>query len=114
MCKKLFMLTSFMLVLGLVSTTVGQPTGEILFEYWMNVGGTAISDLTGLDAYPDSPDDGELRAQFDGPVDWADNYGARARGYLYPPADGDYTFWIAGDDAQQLFLSTDADPANAA
>jgi len=109
------MLTSFMLVLGLVSTTVGQPTGQILFEYWLDIGGgTAVSDLTGLDAYPDNPSDGELRDQFDGPVDWADNYGARARGYLYPPADGDYTFWIAGDDAQQLYLSTDADPANAA
>jgi regulation of enolase protein 1 (concanavalin A-like superfamily) len=115
MCKKLFMLTSFMLVLGLVSTTVGQPTGQILFEYWLDIGGgTAISDLTSLDAYPDNPSDGELRDQFDGPVDWADNYGARARGYLYPPADGDYTFWIAGDDYQELYLSTDDDPANAA
>ena len=114
MCRKLCVLTSFVLVLGLAGTTIGQPTGQILFEYWLDIGGTAVSDLTSLPAYPDSPDDGEMRTSFDGPVDWQDNYGARARGYVYPPADGDYTFWIAGDDYEELYLSTDDDPANAA
>jgi hypothetical protein len=113
MCKKLLILTSFVLVFGLVSSAIGQPTGEILFEYWMDIGGTAISDLTGQATFPDNPDDGELRPSFDGPVDWADNYGAKASGYLYPPEDGDYTFWISGDDYQDLYLSTDDDPANA-
>ena len=113
MCKKVFILTSFVLVFGLVSSAIAQPTGEILFEYWLDIGGTAISDLTGQATYPDNPDDGEMRTAFDGPVDWADNYGARARGYVYPPEDGDYTFWISGDDYQDLYLSTDDDPANA-
>ena len=39
--------------------------------------------------------------------------GQRARSYLVPPADGDYIFWIAGDDACQLWLSTDDTAANA-
>ncbi|TKJ38870.1 MAG: hypothetical protein CEE38_04005 [Planctomycetes bacterium B3_Pla] len=114
MCKKLLILTSFVFMLGLVGNAVGQPTGEILFEYWMDIGGVNVSDLTGQAAYPDNPDDGELLATFDGPLDWADNYGSRARGFLYPPEDGDYTFWISGDDFEELYLSTDDDPANAA
>ena len=74
---------------------------------------TAIADLTSQDNFPDDPDDGELRSSFNGPVDWRDNYGERARGWLYPPEDGEYTFWIAGDDFMDLMLSTDDDPANA-
>jgi len=98
---------------GLVSTAIGQPTGEILFEWWYDIGGTAISDLTGNPDFPDNPDDGEFRTSFDGIVDGPDNYGTRVRGWLYPPEDGEYTFWIAGDDFMNLLLSTDDDPANA-
>jgi hypothetical protein len=101
-------------VLALVNTASSQPTGQILFEYWFDIGGTAVGDLTGSANYPDSPDDFEWRDRFEGPVDWKDNYGSRARGYLYPPADGDYTFWISGDDYEELYLSSDDDPANAA
>ena len=113
MCKRLLVLTSFVLVFGLVGNAVGQPTGEFLFEHWMGIGGVQVADLTGDARYPDNPDDGELRTAFEAAVDWADNYGTRARGYLYPPADGDYTFWISGDDYIHLYLSTDDDPANA-
>jgi hypothetical protein len=115
MCKRLFILfTSFVFVLSLVGTTSAQPTGQILFEYWLDIGGTAVSDLTGAAGYPDSPDDSELLDKFEGKVDWADNYGTRVRGFVYPPADGDYTLWISGDDYIDLYLSTDDDPANAA
>ena len=34
-------------------------------------------------------------------------------GYICPPQTGNYTFWISGDDATRLILSTDASPANA-
>ena len=113
MCKKLLLLTSFMLVVGVVGMAVGQPAGFILNEYWFDIGGTAVSDLTGDPDYPDNPDDAEWLSRYEGPVDWRDNYGSRARGYVYPPADGDYTFWISGDDYEELYLSTDDDPANA-
>jgi hypothetical protein len=44
------------------------------------------------------------------PTDFAESYGTRLRGYLHPPATGRYTFWIASDDAGQLWLSEDATP----
>ena len=116
MCKKLLFFTSFVLLLGFVGNAVGQPTGEILIEYWWDIGGTAVSDLTSHPDYPDNPHDGEMLNAFNSPGDgnWIDNYGARVRGYVYPPADGDYTFWVTGDDFCELYLSTDDDPANAA
>src|SRR6266581_419819 len=32
--------------------------------------------------------------------------------FLVPPTTGDYVFYVAGDDDSDLFLSTDATPAN--
>jgi hypothetical protein len=85
---------------------------KIVRQYWSNVNGTAITDLTNHPDYPQNPTATELLDLFEGPVDWADNYGTRMYGWLTPPETGEYTFWIAGDDAQELWLSTDADPAN--
>jgi hypothetical protein len=113
MCRKLFYLTSFVLLLCMVCDASAQKgKGNILYEWWYNFAGTAVSDLTGDPRYPDSPDEAEWRTSFQGPVNWKDNYGTRARGYVYPPASGDYNFWISGDDYCELWLSTDADPAN--
>ena len=42
----------------------------------------------------------------------ADSYSRRLTGYLRPAVTGQYTFWIASDDASRLFLSTDTSEAN--
>jgi len=39
-------------------------------------------------------------------------FGQWIRGWLVPPATGNYTFWIAGDDHTELWLSTSRNPAN--
>ena len=57
-----------------------------------------------------APDVTDRLEAFECPADWADDYGTRVRGYLHPPATGDYTFWIASDDAGELWLSTDDSP----
>jgi hypothetical protein len=94
-------------------TVRAGPVGAI-YEYWLNIGsGTAVTDLTGNANYPDNPTGSYLVTLFEGPVNWADNYGSRLYGWLYPPQSGDYTFWIASDDLSELWLSTDEDPANA-
>jgi hypothetical protein len=113
MCRKFFLLISFAMVLGIVVNASGQPTGQIMHEVWENIGGTVVSDLTGNAAYPDNPTYADLLSDFAAPVDVADNFGSRIHGYLYVENSGDYTFWIASDDASELWLSTDDDPANA-
>lgn len=77
----------------------------ILREYWMGIGGWAVGDLTKEPAFPDKPSGTSLLEIFEAPVDWAENYGTRIRGYVHPPATGDYTFWISSDDNSELWLS---------
>ncbi|MEN6576327.1 MAG: PA14 domain-containing protein, partial [Phycisphaerales bacterium] len=57
-------------------------------------------------------DHAEYVDSIDSPVDWADDYGQRFWGWLKPPQTGDYTFWVAGDDLQEFWLSSDASPIN--
>jgi hypothetical protein len=80
MCKKLFLLASFVLVLGLVVNAGGQPTGQIMREVWDNIGGTITSDLTNNAAYPDSPSNGDLVTLLEAPTNFADNFGSRIHG----------------------------------
>jgi hypothetical protein len=89
-------------------------TGSILREFWTGISGSSVSNLTSHASYPNSPNGSDLRSNFTAPTDWADNMGQRMRGWIYPPVSGEYTFWVSGDDESQLFLSTDAAPANAA
>ncbi|UCG59284.1 MAG: hypothetical protein JSU70_07190 [Phycisphaerales bacterium] len=93
--------------------TVAAGPGRILRQWWLGIGGDALSGLTGSVNYPDNPDGWEWVDLFEGPVDWTDSYGSRLSGWLFPPASGDFTFWVAGDNQTQLWLSTDEDPANA-
>ena len=87
-------------------------TGQILREWWTGISGTAINLLTDDPDYPDNPDGSDFIDRFEAPADWTDNYGTRIRGYIHPPATGDYTFWVSTDDNGELWLSTDSDPAN--
>jgi len=114
MCKKLFFLTFFVVLLCLAGNASAQKgKGNILYEWWFDIGaGTAVTDLTGNSRYPNNPDDSAWQTSFQGPVNWRDNYGTRARGYVYPPANGNYNFWISGDDFCELWMSTGDDPAN--
>jgi hypothetical protein len=76
-------------------------------EVWLNIGGTAVSDLTSNARYPSSPDTVETVANFEAPTDVADNYGQRLMATLNVPAAGDYTFWVASDDASELWLGSE-------
>jgi len=95
-----------------VNIQVIGGTGAILREWWTGIPGTAVSDLTSNANYSEKPSGRELITKLEGPTNWADNYGTRIRGYLYPAADGNYTFWIASDANSELWLSTDDNPAN--
>jgi hypothetical protein len=82
--------------------------GTLLREQWNNLAGTALSSIP-VDTPPSSS---TLLPQFEANASTEVTYGARLRGYLCPPQTGTYTFWLAGDDAAELFLSPDGDPAH--
>jgi len=88
-------------------------SGTILREYWTGIIGNTIPSLTGHIDYPHIPTGANEMPLFEIPVNWAESYGTRVRGYLSPPATGNYTFYIASDDYSELWLSTDEDPAGA-
>ncbi len=88
-------------------------TGKILRQWWTGISGSAVGDLTSSPDYPDTPSDARYIGSLEGPANWNDRYGTRIRGYLHPFQTGNYTFWIAGDDTAQLWLSSDALVPNA-
>ncbi len=93
-------------------TVLAGPVGAIR-EWWSGIGAaTDVNSLTTNGDYPDNPTGSEFVTRMQGPVDWADGYGTRIFGWVYPPQSGDYTFWISSDDGGRLSLSTDEDPAN--
>jgi hypothetical protein len=93
--------------------TVEPGPGKIIREWWFNISGSAVSNLTGNDRYPNDPDGSEYVSYFQGPTDWAEQYGTRLRGWLFPPETGDYTFLIEAEDQGEIRVSPDEDPANA-
>ena len=88
-------------------------SGTILREFWLGVTGNTTASLTSSAAYPNNPSGSEQLTSLEGPVNAADNYGARIRGYVHPLITGAYTFWLAADDNGDLLLSTNDNPANA-
>lgn len=91
----------------------GAERGRVIYEYWLDVPGSSLSALWDLPAFPGDPTGSQWLTCLESPERWADNYGARVYGYLYPEVTGDYTFWIASDDNGELHLSADANPDHA-
>lgn len=90
----------------------GGGSGTLLRQYWTNIPGDLITDLTRSSSYPNNPSASDQLTSFETPTNTADNYGTRVLGYAHAPTTGSYTFWIAGDDYSELWLSTDDNPNN--
>jgi len=89
------------------AATSCSATGLIAREQWDNVSGSSVSTIP---VTTTATSIGTL-AQLETTLATY-NYGARMRGILCAPATGSYTFWIAGDDESELWLSTDDDPTH--
>lgn len=83
-----------------------QYTNGVKVEYWANV---SRDDVKNGNVGPglvyranslDFPDDAKL------------NYSRRVTGWFIPTVTGDYDFAVAADDDTDVYLSTDASPAN--
>lgn len=79
-----------------------QGAGSIERELWTNIPGTAVNSIP----VSEPPDAVSLLRIFETTNYSGNDYGARIRGYVCPPMDGEYVFWIASDDASELYLST--------
>lgn len=96
----------------LIDTVEGFTPGQVEHAYFRNLHGSNLLNLTASPAYPRCPTDLELRSELHTRHD-GDAYGRIIRCYLIPPQSGEYTFWIAGNDYCQLYLSPNATPSNA-
>jgi len=104
-------LLTVLLLIGLSSLNVGA--GSVVRLVYTNISGTAVSALTSSTNFPASPGGSERLSNYlEGSSNIGDNYGSWIRGFIEAPQTGNYTFWIASDDDSELWLSTDADPAN--
>lgn len=86
--------------------------GSINYQKWTNITGSTVASLTTNSRYPNSPSSSGTLTTFELPVNSGNNYGVKVYGWLCPPATGNYVFWIASDDAAELWISTTGDPAN--
>jgi hypothetical protein len=91
----------------LPAATTCSATGNILREQWNNVFGTAVANIP----VTTTPNSTNLLTSLE-TQNTGGNMGARIRGYICAPLTGAYTFYIAGDDVVELWLSSSTDPAS--
>lgn len=92
---------------------LADDAGSILVEAFDDVSGWSVADLKKSSRYPASPNRRYRLTSLDKPRDEGDQYGLRLRGYILPPATGEYRFNITSDDWSEALLSTDATAENA-
>jgi hypothetical protein len=93
--------------------TVAPGPGKIIKEWWFDISGEAVSNLTSNERYPNDPNGWEFADLMQNPDNWAEQYGVRFSGWLFVPETGDYIFEIEATDEGEIRLSPDEDPANA-
>jgi hypothetical protein len=97
------------------------PQALITGKAFLNITGTAVANLTNVSKFPNAPDAMFFFPYFEwnagGDISvpaaqFGDNYGGQIVGYFYPPATGDYVFYLAADDNAVLYLSPTANAAD--
>jgi len=78
--------------------------GLVRWEIWRNVPGKYVFDLTRSANFPQHPDELRYLSRLESPVGYGNDYGARLRGLVKPPAGGEYTFTLTADDTAELWL----------
>ncbi len=86
-------------------TTYGS--GSLRREWWTGIPGDRLKDLDKIAGFPTRPHGHAAEQQFASPNNWGNDYVQRMWGFVIPPLDGEYVFWIAADDEAELWLSSD-------
>jgi len=95
-----------------IRVTLPYPTGRIFGAVYRDIEGPLITDLTGDSRFPRDPDLEQWLYSFEAGNLTGDNHGVVVRGFLLPPATGNYTFWIASKDNGELWLSSSTNAAD--
>ncbi len=109
-------LTFLLLLMPVVPARAAGPatapakTQGILCAYWREIPGSRVEDLTSLAVYPGYPNEQVLLDRFEIPENQEGNFGTVIRGYIHPLQDGSYSFYIAGNNQCELWLSSDGTP----
>ncbi len=93
-------------IASITAPSANSPTGKITRDIWRGVHGSSAKDVP----VTTEPNQSSELTLFEAPSNQGHNYGQRIRGYVTAPATGQYTFWVAGDDVAELWLSTSDDP----
>ncbi|XP_078372311.1 uncharacterized protein LOC144655983 isoform X2 [Oculina patagonica] len=76
-------------------------------ELWYKMAPTGSIDSLWADRrFPSNPDVVNILQNFDAPYNFHTNYGQRLIAYLRVPESGNYTFYVACNDACELWLDT--------
>lgn len=95
-----------------VPNTSGFRPGSIAYAVYTNVPGSSLASLTNSSRFPLEPAYERQLTRFEAGQDLDDRFGAVVRGYLIPPASGQFRFFIASDDSSQLWLGNSTNPAS--
>lgn len=95
--------------LAALPSSASGATGAILREYWLELPGERVSDLTRDARFQGPPTGTHSPDLFESPSELGEQYGTRMRGYIHPPVTGEYTFWISSDGPSELWLSSSED-----
>ncbi len=94
--------------------TVTDPDTDnsLVAEVWTGIEGEMVDDLLSSPVYLEPAHfsyfvTDEFRCRVNG-----NNSGQRITGYIVPPANGNYTFYIASDDMSRLFVSGNTQPVD--
>lgn len=102
--------TKVITVLNYAAPQCVGAAGSIMRQVWNNITGSYVTNLTSSPNYPNTPSSTDYPSSFTGPLNTADNYGSRFRGYIIAPTTGNYVFTACGDDNTIAYLSVNADP----
>ncbi|MBA2479580.1 MAG: hypothetical protein H0V44_02875 [Planctomycetes bacterium] len=87
--------------------------GILIYEYWQRLGNGSMATMRADPRFKGPPTGCQLVSQgFRTRSDFMDHFGARIRGYLIAPADGEYVFSLASDDNGEFWLGSDEKPAS--
>ncbi len=87
-----------------------RVSGVLVAQLWRDFPGRELLDLTDSPRFPLQPTAHLRLDRLTLPFNHALDYGTRVRGYLLPPSDGDYVFWLAADYQASFWLSPTDSP----